>query len=145
MLTETGDMPSVRIRNSQEISVWLTTKISLQHILLNVPYASLLPARLSPSRVSWLISKIRLVLVQVEETTSEVILFSNLGPFGSSFRCQEACVNSNPTDPLTLPVTHTRQGTQKAVSSSHKLGVLANLLTTSLIRPVTDSLLRMDT
>lgn len=83
-LMGTGDMPSVRIRNSQEISVRLTTKIPFQDILLNVPYASLLPAQSSPNRVGWLILKICLVLVQVEETTSEVILFSNLGPLAAA-------------------------------------------------------------
>lgn len=39
--------------------------------------------------------------------------------------------NSDPTDPLTLPVTHAHQEThtasQKAVSSNCKLGVLAIL------------------
>lgn len=61
-LTGNADVALVRMRKELRV----TRKISFQDILVNVPYASLLSAH-SPSRVSWLIFKIRLILVQIEE------------------------------------------------------------------------------
>lgn len=47
-------------------------------------------------------------------------------------------MNSDPTGPLTLPMTHAHQEihttSQKAVSSNCRLGALASLLTTSLVQ-----------